>query len=86
MTRFEELCARWPCNEGPPVHQGEHEEKCQTYTDMLMLVGKRDKLDFVKARQTAETVYEMLAEGYLEEVRPFVFARTSKPSGGIRPS
>jgi hypothetical protein len=81
MTRFEELCARWPSDEDPPVHPGEYEEKCQNYTDMLMMVAKRKrdkKFGFVKARQTAEAMYELVAEGYFEETRPFVFARTSK--------
>ena len=34
--------------------------------------------NFVRARQEAETMYEMLAEGHCEERSPFVFTRTGK--------
>jgi hypothetical protein len=74
MTRFEKLRARWPSNEAPPVHQGKYEEKCQSYADMIESKGET----FVRARQTAEAMYEMLAEGWFEETSPFVFTRTDK--------
>jgi hypothetical protein len=74
MTRFEKLCARWPSHEDTPVHQGEYEERCQAFADMIESKGD----NFVRARQTAESMYELLAEGYFEERSPFVFTRTGK--------
>jgi hypothetical protein len=74
MTRFEELCARWPSDEDPPVHQGEYEERCQIFAHLIESEG----MYFVQARQTAEAMYELLAEGYFEELSPYVFTRTSK--------
>jgi hypothetical protein len=34
---------------------------------------------FVQARQTAEAMYELVAEGYYEERSPGVFTRTDRP-------
>jgi hypothetical protein len=79
MTRFKELCAWWPSDEDPPAHQGEYEEKCQTFADMIESKGN---LNFVQSRQMAESMYELLAEGYFEERSPFVFTRTSKSPNG----
>jgi hypothetical protein len=58
----------------PPVHQGEYEERCQAFADMIESKGD----NFVRARHTVESMYELLAEGYSGNARLSYSDRTGK--------